>query len=242
MVNQKMLTTYLSRMEVTVELAENGRIAVEKFEPGKFDLILMDVAMPEMDGLEATRKIQESSANVPPILLLTAHVMDAIQTEAEQVGVHKVLSKPIPFDELKAELAIVLSTSNRAKANKHGKSTEDFEAPSRPAFMSLMSDQIANDLVDLFSAEDLAGIVEQYVGDGQKILADIKRAYNAADFEALAAHAHSLKGSSALLGFVDVVEKSGFLETHAKNIERAALNDIEQSILKFFAHIRGLLS
>ena len=52
-INQKLLLTYLKRMDVVPELAENGRIAVDKFSPGKFDLILMDVAMPEMDGLAA---------------------------------------------------------------------------------------------------------------------------------------------------------------------------------------------
>ena len=100
-INQKLLLTYLRRMGIETVLAENGRIAVEKFKPGAFDLIMMDVAMPEMDGLAATWQIRKSwdPIDVPPVMILTAHVMDAIEGDATSVGVDTVLSKPIPFDQ-----------------------------------------------------------------------------------------------------------------------------------------------
>jgi len=109
-INQKLLLAYADRMGLRADLAENGRLALERFEPGRYELILMDIAMPEMDGLEATRRLtaQWSPAELPPILALTAHVTDAIQREALQAGMVTVLPKPIPFDTLEAALKSAL--------------------------------------------------------------------------------------------------------------------------------------
>jgi len=100
------------------QLAENGRVALEMFEPDKFDLVLMDIAMPVMDGLEATRQIRLKwkSAAMPPIIALTAHVMDAIDDEVDVVGIDTVLSKPIPFEELKHALEEALTGKSDTNA------------------------------------------------------------------------------------------------------------------------------
>ena len=96
----------LSEREMTADLAENGRIAVELFsshEPGYYDAILMDMRMPEMDGLMATRTIRamdRADAKEIPIIALTANAFDEDVQRSMQAGLNAHLSKPVQPDVL----------------------------------------------------------------------------------------------------------------------------------------------
>ena len=96
----------LSMREMEVEHAENGRIAVDMYkdhEEGYYDAILMDMRMPEMDGLEATRAIRESGrgdAATIPIIALTANAFDEDVQRSMQAGLDAHLSKPVEPDLL----------------------------------------------------------------------------------------------------------------------------------------------
>jgi len=86
-----------------VEVAAHGREALEKFSPGGFDLILMDLQMPEMDGLETTtaiRKLEQSSGGHVPIVALTAHALKMHQERCLAAGMDGYLSKPIRAEDL----------------------------------------------------------------------------------------------------------------------------------------------
>lgn len=151
-INQKMLLTYVERLGLVSELAENGRVALEKFDPEKFDIVLMDVAMPEMDGLEAIRKIQEKWQGhvLPPILLLTAHVMEAIEDDARSIGIETVLSKPIPYVELKNALELALSTRVRNDNEKRPSMPTASDSGKKTDLISLMSPRISKELLEMF--------------------------------------------------------------------------------------------
>ena len=105
-VNAEIMVMVLSMREMTVELAENGRVAVEKFaghEEGYYDAILMDMRMPEMDGLEATRRIRamkRRDAKTIPIVALTANAFDEDVQHSMQAGLNAHLSKPVEPDVL----------------------------------------------------------------------------------------------------------------------------------------------
>ena len=96
----------LSMKKIDVELAENGRIAVDKFRdhgPGYYDAILMDLRMPEMDGLEAARTIRSmdrEDAAAIPIIALTANAFDEDVQQSMQAGMNAHLSKPVEPDVL----------------------------------------------------------------------------------------------------------------------------------------------
>ena len=100
-INAEIIMMVLSMREMEVEHAENGRVAVEMFgshEPGYYDAILMDVRMPEMDGLEATRKIRSmdrTDAKSIPIIALTANAFDEDVQRSMQAGLDAHLSKPV---------------------------------------------------------------------------------------------------------------------------------------------------
>jgi PAS domain S-box-containing protein len=105
-INAEITIMILSMQEIQVEHAENGRIAVEMFEEreeGFYDAILMDMRMPEMDGLEATRRIRamnRSDAKSIPIIALTANAFDEDVQQSMQAGLNAHLSKPVDPDIL----------------------------------------------------------------------------------------------------------------------------------------------
>ena len=105
-VNAEIIAMVLSMREMQVDHAENGRIAVELFgehEEGYYDAILMDMRMPEMDGLEATRRIRamnRSDAKTTPIIALTANAFDEDVQRSMQAGLNAHLSKPVEPDVL----------------------------------------------------------------------------------------------------------------------------------------------
>lgn len=235
-INQKMLLTYVERLGLIADLAENGRIAFEKFDPTAYDIVLMDVAMPEMDGLEATRKIREKWKGhpLPPILILTAHVMEAIEDDARSVGVETVLSKPIPFSELKTALQSALSSKPKTKKTL-GPTVADTSIPKgAKSLISLMSPAISNELLEMFSLEDITGLVENYVADVSVRLQDIMVALQSNDRPSVFQQAHSIKGSSLVLGFADISK-------HAQFIEKCdPMNEKEQAIENTAAIERNL--
>ena len=96
-VNQKLAILMLSKAGYQVEVAGNGKEAVEKYmaNPSDFDLIFMDVQMPEMDGLEATRAIRVKGFDSIPIIAMTAHVMKGDRQRCFEVGMDDYISKPI---------------------------------------------------------------------------------------------------------------------------------------------------
>ena len=105
-VNAEIMMMILSMREMSVEHAENGRIAVEMFaahEPGYYHAILMDMRMPEMDGLEATRRIRDMDrpdAKSIPIIALTANAFDEDVQRSMQAGLNAHLSKPVEPEAL----------------------------------------------------------------------------------------------------------------------------------------------
>ncbi len=107
LLNQKFAMTSLERAGHHVELAENGKIAVEKFKNNNYDLILMDIAMPIMDGLEATRVIRELEKDGMKrikIVAVTAHVMVTDREKALAAGMDEYIAKPYRPGELIAIL------------------------------------------------------------------------------------------------------------------------------------------
>jgi CheY-like chemotaxis protein/anti-sigma regulatory factor (Ser/Thr protein kinase) len=113
---QKMVKMVLVRDDWQTETAETGREAVEKWEGGNFDLILMDLQMPEMNGIEATRRIRERESKQGKrtcIIGLTAHARREITDECLQAGMDRVLTKPLQMKDLYT--AINRCLSERAK-------------------------------------------------------------------------------------------------------------------------------
>jgi len=103
-VNQRITTRFLEKLGVRHEVVSNGQEALEAFKKKSFDLVLMDVQMPVLDGLEATlaiRKLEGLRGTHVPIVALTANVLEEHRREARQAGFDDYLAKPVKFEELR---------------------------------------------------------------------------------------------------------------------------------------------
>jgi signal transduction histidine kinase/ligand-binding sensor domain-containing protein/DNA-binding response OmpR family regulator len=118
LVNQKLALKILSKLGIEAALAENGKIAVEKLQQQLFDIILMDMQMPEMDGLEATRVIRKSAMIQPIIIAMTANAMKEDRDACLKAGMDDFLSKPVKLEEL---VNMLTKWSNIAKAKENDK-------------------------------------------------------------------------------------------------------------------------
>ena len=114
LLNQRIVTFSLKKFNHEVIIANNGVEAIDRFREQKFDVILMDIMMPVMDGLEATVKIREEEAinNIKkrtPIIALTANTMDNDRDKCISYGMDEFMSKPFDIEKLKtifSELSI----------------------------------------------------------------------------------------------------------------------------------------
>ena len=240
-INQRLLLAYTARLHLISDLAENGRIAFEKFVPGKYDLILMDIAMPEMDGLEATRRIREKwpRESVPPIIALTAHVADAIQDEAKLVGIDLIISKPIPFVELEAALTAALHTQKPSNPAKPPPELPVEKGSTENAVTRFFPPGVAEGHLEMLSAEDLQDISKKFVADCDMRIKKLIDAEQRGDGQEVTEQAHSLKGACLALGFDELAEWARSIELRKSELGDTPVGEVAN---KFASEITRLAS
>jgi len=117
-INQKLIVKLLDKLGLEAQVAGNGKQALELLSAGNFDLVLMDIQMPVMDGLQATEAIRKGNcgdANMGiPIIALTAMIMSGDRTRCLEIGMNDYLSKPVQFDQLRSILQQHLRNSKPA--------------------------------------------------------------------------------------------------------------------------------
>jgi anti-anti-sigma factor len=220
--NQKLVVTLLEQRGHEVVLVTNGRQAVDRTGEQPFDVVLMDVQMPEMDGLEATGAIRQRELTTGlhvPIVAMTAHAMTGDRERCLQAGMDEYVSKPLRPDELVEAVDAAIS----------GSKSESVPDPARHE-TTADTDQIANTLTPAPSERiDRAALLACYAGnrslvrevieafltDNPALMGSIREAATRRDAKALAASAHTLKGSVGLF-----VQKGAY--DLARQIERAA--------------------
>jgi len=118
-VNRITATRFLERLGMSVTCAENGKRALEMLEQGDFDLVIMDIQMPEMNGIEATRAIRNSTIltlrakSRIPVLAMTAHAMSGDREQFLEAGMNDYLVKPVELGELKRVIERVIERAFR---------------------------------------------------------------------------------------------------------------------------------
>ncbi|MGH9373047.1 MAG: response regulator, partial [Vicinamibacterales bacterium] len=193
-VNQRVAVGLLTRRGHTVTVANNGREAIELLERDKFDLVLMDVQMPEMGGFEATDIIRRSEQTIGAytrIVAMTAHAMSGDRDRCIAAGMDGYLSKPI-------NQALLFEVVEQGSVG----------ADARPTAFSKteLTDRLGGD-VDL-----LGDVIRLFLDDCPKRLAAINAAVDQRDSELIRTTAHALKGAAGTIAAPAVFEAAQALE------------------------------
>jgi signal transduction histidine kinase/CheY-like chemotaxis protein/HPt (histidine-containing phosphotransfer) domain-containing protein len=203
--NRKLLRLVLSHAGADVRYAENGRAGVDLACAEPFDLILMDMQMPVMDGYAAAGELRRLGYTLP-IIALTAHAMSGDEAKCRQAGCSGYLTKPIDPARLLAAVADALRAASvvaptvEVAAVKSTVAEVVHTAPT-PLLSTLPMDE-----------PEFREIVEEFVGRLEDQLATMRTAWNTGDFELVARIAHWIKGSGGTVGFDALTEPAGKLE------------------------------
>ncbi len=111
LVNQKVVLIILEAMGHKVSVAQNGREVLQKFKPGLFDLILMDIQMPDMDGVTATRLLREKYKELPPIVGLSANAFEGDREKYMNHGMDDYLTKPVSSEDFEFLISKLFSNA-----------------------------------------------------------------------------------------------------------------------------------
>jgi PAS domain S-box-containing protein len=226
-VNQLVLDDFLRREGAEVTLAGNGRLAVEKVASGEpFDLILMDVQMPEMDGLQATRQIRASYPDLP-IIGQTAHALKEEHDKCFAAGMVAIISKPIDIDELVRTVLTYTRQEHRISLDEVAPTHEPFAArtvsgPARIIQWAEMNARYGTKpgmLAKLCNA-----FLEKHAGDADALRSSIPdRKYTELEHVA-----HSLKGATGYLYAGEVAKAASELMKSARAQSPEALGQAHQ--------------
>jgi CheY-like chemotaxis protein/HPt (histidine-containing phosphotransfer) domain-containing protein len=208
-VNQRLAVRILEKAGHSVTVAEDGRKALDALKSAPFDIVLMDVQMPELDGLEATRMIRAEETGSDrrlPIVAMTAHALKEDRERCLEAGMDDYVSKPIESAKLLAAIQNVLERSSRGTTA--GPSNED---PPEPAFdLEQLRSRLDDDM------ELLLELVALYRANCPGQLAKLASAVAAGDSRGLHDAAHTLKGMLSNLCASPAAALAGELEAMAR--------------------------
>jgi len=235
-INQKIALLMLERLGYRADIAGNGLEVLEALKRQVYDVVLLDVQMPEMDGLEAARQIRQrwQSESCPRLIAMTANAMEGDRELCLQAGMDDYIAKPIRIEALRQALSHcqLLSTDPAPS----GVNAEPLPDPT-----SLPSDTSATDTppLDLTALESfrqargdnadatIAELIDCYLADAPPSFQTIREAIANGNSAEFGRSAHSLKASSAFLGAVKLGELFQSLENAAQR------SSLEQSAIVF---------
>jgi CheY-like chemotaxis protein/HPt (histidine-containing phosphotransfer) domain-containing protein len=246
-VNQRVAAGILEKRGHRATIVENGLQVMQALEVQKFDAVLMDVQMPEMDGLRATKAIRQrerTNGGHIPIVAMTARAMKGDREECLSAGMDDYVSKPIQSRELMAAIDRAMQKANKLDQSEpreknachpdmqvqSAATTQQSERSATPSFGEVqpainlleLLDRVENDV------ELLQEMVELFLDISPRLLGEMEAAVAARDSENLERTAHALKGSLANLS----AEQGAYLALQLERMGREKSVDIADLVLE----------
>ena len=251
--NREFLSVILERLGLTVHEAENGQVAVEKAQNKAFDLILMDMQMPVMDGYSATRHLRGLGLSTP-IVALTANAMVEDQKKCQQAGCSDFLAKPVNIDDLCDLLRKHIGERSTSPTQTDTEKTEKgstMKAPQTDCLTETKGPPLDAPASRAPSAsppttvrstlpiEDprFRAIVEKFVTRLPGKLGEMCDAWEDRDFATLAELAHWLKGAAGTVGLAEFTAPSLRLEAKSKQGEADEIEALLAELIELTSRI-----
>ena len=233
--NQQVVLGFLEETHANIDVAENGKIALNKLANQTYDLVFMDLQMPEMDGITATSEIRKQ-ANFKdlPIIAMTAHAMQDELQKCLDVGMNDYFTKPIDPNALLTLLSKWLTNGSSKQSNSktfekvlNTASTNDDDDVVENTFLSELAKLPILDVQGAIKA--MGGrehIYQQLVIDFTKTYAEtvdsLREIYHKGEFEEAFRIAHSLKSNANYIGAFTLTKRATELESKLKNSPESA--------------------
>ena len=235
--NQKFIRRLLERWGHQATVVQNGREAVETFSKDTFDLILMDVQMPEMDGFEATasiRDIEKEQDRHIPIIAMTAHAMKGDRERCLGAGMDGYVPKPISSQALLNSIHTLVPRQDKPDTEEKAMAQHD-------------DTQLIIDRKMLLKAFDedwdfLKEIIDMFIADYPDMLKEIKTAITAEDAPTLQRTSHALKGMVGNFQIETAVQKAYSLERMGANATFDHAFETFRQLSEELATLEGLFS
>ena len=239
-INRILIEEILNKYDIKPDFAVNGKEAVEMALNKDYDIIFMDVLMPEMDGIEATKKIKAIKPNLP-IIALTAHALKSVKEEVLSVGMNDYITKPIKI----ADLERVLN-----KFCSHLESSEKSEKEARIFNANIVGEkreinEIEKDIEITkqeqgFDEEFMKELIKMFINSTKESILNIRNALPKVDFKTIQREAHSIKGAARSLNFNSIGELAYQLEIKAK--EKDDSFDYETHLTQIEEKLRNVIN
>ncbi len=231
--NQYLMSVILKRLNLEFSFANDGLEAVKMFEHGKYDLILMDENMPNMNGTEATSKILEieKEKGMPhtPIVALTANALKGDRERFLEAGMDDYLTKPIDKKKMLETLHFYLQKEDEDMEVIE----DDIGQEESPVEVDKEGSSHSNEGLDLdalaekmgYDAEDIEVMLGMFLKRVDDQLLSIEEAIASKDYETIFATTHAIKGSAGNIGLDEIFELAKGIEMAAKRAEDANPDD-----------------
>ena len=246
--NQDLIQQLLTSWQLNFTIAENGRQAIEYLKKEPYNLILMDIQMPEMDGYTTTQKIRDDLKIRTPIIALTAHALAGERERCLSAGMNDYIPKPIREDKLRSLIAqfvtieqLPFSENTINHTTSDGFVLRDDDA--RLAVISpLKNGQNQDKILKLNYLQELSkgnttfvkSMLSQFIEQMPQEIADLEKAITAKDFTLIKSLAHNMKTTVAFVGLDAALYPSLDL------IENAVIKQDFQSIQQAFENVKKL--
>jgi signal transduction histidine kinase/HPt (histidine-containing phosphotransfer) domain-containing protein/AmiR/NasT family two-component response regulator len=233
--NAKLAIIFLTKQNHNVVHVVNGKGVLTQLKKQVFDLILMDIEMPEMDGLEATRRIRadKSGAFDPgiPIFAMTAHTLPEYREEILRSGMNDFIPKPVDLYKLSRALSAIKSFTNvkDRERDEQEQKTRLYDETKEPEILTIINREAALKRLD-GDTELFQRFCQMFLEEIPEIIAKLETALQQDDFQELYKRAHYLKGSAAIIGAEKAATSAAQLEKSAyeKNNAREAQHLLQQ--------------
>lgn len=255
--NQLVIQNMLRNIGIEIDIAENGAQAVDKASQYDYDLIFMDISMPEMDGMQACTKIRCQKNTIRsnvPIVALTAHALTGDKEKFLSAGMTDYLSKPVRLNQVINKLSMYVGkchtdiqeqTRSQVTENKISNSAIDTERSEMNdvAFESdLVDESILKQTIEDTCVEVMPEIIDQYVKESETRLGKIREAADHTDGKTLEFESHTLGSTALALGNRKLSNLARQIEAHClEQQEKQAFELVPELLSLAESSIQALL-
>jgi PAS domain S-box-containing protein len=243
--NQKLMRHLLEKMGLEVTIVDDGKKAIQEAVSQPFDIIFMDMQMPNMDGYEATKEIRKKGIKVP-VVALTAYAMPGDDRRCIKAGCDDYLSKPLIYSRLVKTIAKYLSEAVSSESADFTEKSDNSKNNKRGTNMVENTDEVVIDWAKITAGgldeQIVKEVMPTYLAESRKHLQELTSAVGASNAKDVKLHAHAMKGAGRNLGIARLSDVAGQLESIAADGDLSKAQELLKKVADEFEKFEKFVS